>query len=277
VPGPNDGFYVTFSDGGVLEVSLDGAFRQVQAGGSMTNPGRVAVTRDGGQEVVAVADLLGLSVFDATTGALRKRYNYPADGIAGALTVSPSTAGVTWQWRRAESERARAEMNLYAADIGLAHYYLKNGYSSQALDLLGKHGPRKGPNSKLGTPSSKVDPSGWDWRYLWDHARSDAEVLDKVPTRCRIDLSGDGRFLSVASRHGRVRLWNLGARQLVASLGNESPASTGYACLSADGQFLAFLELDGSQPPKVVVWNVNRQVRRTGSDARSWPAPTSPS
>ncbi len=94
VPGPNDRFYVTFSDGGVLEVSLDGTFRQVQAGGSMTNPGGVAVARDGDQEVVAVADLLGLSVFDATTRALRKRYNYPGDGIAGALTVSPSTGGV---------------------------------------------------------------------------------------------------------------------------------------------------------------------------------------
>jgi len=183
---------------------------------------------------------------------------------AALLSLLIGLAGVTWQWRRAESERSRAELNLYAADIGLAHHYLKNGYSSQALDLLGKHGPRKSPNSELGTPSSKVDPSGWDWRYLWDHARNEAEfVLDKVPTYCRIDLSRDGRFLSVASRHGRIRLWNLGARQLVASLGNESPASTGYACLSADGQFLAFLESDGSQPPKVVVWDVNRQVRRT--------------
>ena len=94
VPGPNDRFYVTFSDGGVLEVSLDGALRQVQAGGSLTNPGGVAVAREGDQEVVAVADLLGMSVFDATTGALRQRHNYPADGIAGALTVSPSTGGV---------------------------------------------------------------------------------------------------------------------------------------------------------------------------------------
>jgi sugar lactone lactonase YvrE len=94
VPGPNERFYVTFSDGGVLEVSLDGTFRQVQAGGSMTNPGGVAVAREGDQEVVAVADLLGMSVFDVTTGALRKRHNYPADGIAGALTVAPSTGGV---------------------------------------------------------------------------------------------------------------------------------------------------------------------------------------
>lgn len=94
VPGPNDRFYVTFSDGGVLEVSLDGALRQVQAGGSLTNPGGVAVAREGDQEVVAVADLLGMGVFDAATGALRQRHNYPADGIAGALTVAPSTGGV---------------------------------------------------------------------------------------------------------------------------------------------------------------------------------------
>ena len=62
---------------------------------ALANPGGVAVARDGDQEVVVVADLFGNDVFDAATGALRKRLRLPGDGHYRPLTVSaPSTGGV---------------------------------------------------------------------------------------------------------------------------------------------------------------------------------------
>jgi len=92
VPGPDNRLYVSFTDGGILEVSLDGTIRPLQPGG-LANPGGVAVARVGDQEVVAVADLFDLSEFDAASGTLRTKHDYGPIGVS-PMTVSASAAGV---------------------------------------------------------------------------------------------------------------------------------------------------------------------------------------
>jgi WD40 repeat protein len=183
---------------------------------------------------------------------------------AALLSLLVGLAGVTWQWHRAESLRARAELNLYAADISLAYHYLKDGYSSQARDLLARHGSTKSAKSEIRNPKSETDQPAWDWRYLWSHVLSDAEfVLDQVPRQCRIDLSRDGRFLAVASADGRIHLWDLAAPRMVALVGQGSLSPAGiYASLAADGQFLGFAESGGGQPPRAAVWDVDAKARR---------------
>ena len=91
-PGPDVHLYVTIENGGLLEVSPDGTIRELRAGG-LANPGGVAVARVGDQEVVVVADLFSMEVYDAVTAALCQRHDYAALGVT-PMAVSASPAGM---------------------------------------------------------------------------------------------------------------------------------------------------------------------------------------
>jgi serine/threonine protein kinase len=98
------------------------------------------------------------------------------------------------------NQMERAELNLYAADINLAHRYLRNDKLGQAQELLNRHRPAR-PSQPLSNATShmprggvesavgrwdraKPDLRGWEWRYLWNQSRSDSEfVLDRTAHR----------------------------------------------------------------------------------------------
>ena len=171
----------------------------------------------------------------------------------------------------------RAELNLYAADINLAHRYLRNDKLGQAQELLNRHRParpdqllmnatvRKG-HEESGSAGgkwyrAKPDLRGWEWQYLYDQSRSDSEhVVEEFPTGGRLSVSGDGRFLAAGLHFGTAYLWDLAKHQRVAGrLGEEGSIGVGFTCLSSDGRFLAHHHMAEGQPPKAVVWDIERQ------------------
>jgi eukaryotic-like serine/threonine-protein kinase len=69
---------------------------------------------------------------------------------------------------RIRAQRERAEGNLYAAEMNLAHQALANSNSTQVRALLERHRPAPG----------QTDRRGFEWRYLWTKSeRDDREIL----------------------------------------------------------------------------------------------------
>jgi serine/threonine protein kinase/WD40 repeat protein len=116
-----------------------------------------------------------------------------------ALLVAGTTIS-TWQAvraTRAEKEQSRlrrdAEAQAYAADINLAEQSLAANNFGRAHELLLRHR----------SPSDQ-DLRGWEWRYLWQHARSDAEkeFVHLPNSITSLAVSSDGRWLAVGQIDG---------------------------------------------------------------------------
>ena len=140
--------------------------------------------------------------------------------------------GVTWEWRRAQAERLRAERNealarqserrlaenLYAADISLAQKSLSDHNLGRARQLLEQHRPRSGQS----------DLRGWEWYYLWQEAHSDAETEFELPPGSKgLAICPRGRWLGVSSGTNRIELWDLPLRKPVRCL-RESLSGMGH-------------------------------------------------
>lgn len=136
-------------------------------------------------------------------------------GLAGLLTawvvlLLAGVAGVLTQWQRAETEGQRQRWFAYAADMNLAQQALANNNLGRAQQLLDRHRPARG----------QTDLRGWEWRYLWQHCRSDALfTLGQKPSPIfSLDISGDGRWLAAGEYEGGgLSLWDLRTRREVAA------------------------------------------------------------
>src|SRR5260221_605623 len=90
--------------------------------------------------------------------------------------------------KAAEGEQQSRRM-LYASDMNLAQQSLKLNDLGRARGLLDRHRPKPG----------EEDVRGWEWRYLWQLARSGALVtLTNQPIAGRsVSFSPDGTRLAV--------------------------------------------------------------------------------
>lgn len=118
--------------------------------------------------------------------------------------------GVVTQRRRAELESQRLRRLAYAADMNLVQQALAVNNLGRAQPLLDRHRPTRGPS----------DLRGWEWRYLWQHCRSDAlcTLGQKHSPIFSLDVSGDGRWLAVGEyERGGLSLWDLQTHREVAA------------------------------------------------------------
>ncbi|MCZ7641067.1 MAG: serine/threonine-protein kinase [Verrucomicrobia bacterium] len=118
--------------------------------------------------------------------------------------------GVVTQWRRAEIESQRQRRFAYAADMNLAQQALAKNNLDRAQQLLDRHRPARG----------QTDLRGWEWRYLWQHCRSDALfTLGQKPSPIfSLAVSGDGRWLATGEYEGGgLSLWDMQTRRAVAA------------------------------------------------------------
>ena len=145
----------------------------------------------------------------------RHRVWYAAGALAaGALAVGLGAA--LWQWTEkghalqratsAESEQsrlreaaeARAEelrARNYASDMNAAKRALDAEDFGEIRRLLDRHRPS--------SAAGQTDLRGWEWRYLWQQARSDAtaNLLRRENQIVSLSSSPDGRWLATGVAH----------------------------------------------------------------------------
>jgi eukaryotic-like serine/threonine-protein kinase len=145
--------------------------------------------------------------------------------VSSALILSflLGLTGVLWQWRRAGTQRARAEAseklaqrNAYAADMTVALRALEDGDLGRVRELLDRHRPVG--RSETRDARTGVDLRGWEWRYLWAGSRSEEQfTLERGSnTVTAMAYSSDARWLAVRRIAGTVTLWDTAAKRLVA-------------------------------------------------------------
>ncbi|MBK9139746.1 MAG: protein kinase [Verrucomicrobia bacterium] len=208
---------------------------------------------------VSLALLLGIAI--STWQMLAARQAQREAEAARSREQQQRMAAETAQ-RIAEAERQRADTQarwavesdrhsrclLYASDMNNAQQALKGNNLGKARLLLDRHRPRSG----------EEDLRGWEWRYLWQQARSSALVtLTNRPTRgLDVSFSPDGSLLAVGWYDGAVELWDVRERRLVRQLVIAGQYEYGRVAFSpvrnllaatSDRHTVTFFDLDAGQ------------------------------
>ncbi|MCI0745158.1 MAG: protein kinase [Verrucomicrobia subdivision 3 bacterium] len=149
--------------------------------------------------------------------------------VVAALVLG--LAGVSWQWRRANTNRALAEDRLYVSDMNLAGQAVEDRNFGTAQELLQRH--RHRARERL----------GWEWRYLWRRSRGDqVATLRGHTTRVRsVFFSSDARSLVTHSQDKVLMVWNLATRRAEQVITNIS-VTVGFM---PDGSTLLVQRTDG--------------------------------
>lgn len=186
-----------------------------------------------------------------------------AVGVA-LLSLLIGLAGVTWQWRQAESQRVRAEdgellarRNAYAADMKEVQRALEDNDLGRARELLDRHRPQG--KSEIRNPKSEVDLRGWEWRYFWVRCQSDEHftLCQYTNAVSALAFSPDGKWLAVRQQYKGVTLWDTVAKRPVTELpGAGWPKALAF---SPRGNLLAWGNKEASDRPVVRLRDVNTQ------------------
>jgi eukaryotic-like serine/threonine-protein kinase len=209
----------------------------------------------------------------------RNRLAFAAGGVV-AISLILGLGFSTWQfvekslaYRRAmEAEanetilRKEAELQAlvsrqraYASDMNVAKQALDGSNLGRAKEILDRHRP---------APDEK-NLRGWEWRYLWQQTRSDAEFeLCRRPSQIiSLDASHDSRWLAIGQAHpGGVQIWDLTSRTLWAHLAEDEERV--LAAFSPTGSLLAWASIlvsDSGEPRSTLhFWDAaSRQMKST--------------
>ena len=132
---------------------------------------------------------------------LRARQRQQAALLAGAafLILALVAAALGYGLREARSQRDRARLEAYFADVRLSDTALRENNPGQAMKLLQRQVPAAG----------QTDLRGIEWRVLWERCQGDqTELLRHNAEVSSAELSPDGRWLATESG-GSFWLWDL--------------------------------------------------------------------
>ena len=117
----------------------------------------------------------------------------------------------------AEAEELHARRIAYASDMHLAAQALSQDNLGRARDLLNRHRPSPSTSNSV----SSGDLRGWEWRYLWKQAQSDAlcEFCKGTSEINSLAVSHDGKWLAIGGRDkDGASVWDLRTREQLAVL-----------------------------------------------------------
>jgi eukaryotic-like serine/threonine-protein kinase len=164
----------------------------------------------------------------------------------------------------AQAQEQLARRRAYAADMNLAQQALANDNLGLTKKLLVRQHP----------PPGQPDLRGWEWRYLWQRAQSEAiSVLAEMPQPVSsLSVSPDGNWVALGQADGgRLSIVSLRTRQ---ELRLEAGGGAVRAAFSPVEPLLAMAFTTGRDPPfqhRLRLWNLaTRQV------VAEWSSPTSP-
>lgn len=161
--------------------------------------------------------------------------------VAFAVALAIGLGFTTWQWiekseayrRVAQSEQseirlkveaveareaaevkaAEARRNAYAADMNLAQQALAVNNLGRARELLARYLPDKDAAHR-----EEPDLRGWEWRYLWEHCRSDAlfNLNQASNSVSSLSVSSDGHWVAAGGyMNAGISVWDLRSRREV--------------------------------------------------------------
>lgn len=162
-------------------------------------------------------------------------------GLTAALIVVlvAGSAGVLWQWQRAERNAAAearqrrlavearrdAEIREYAATIGLAQSFIRANQFGLARDVLLARAPEA--------------YRGWEWGWLVRSCNQDLMTLsDSSSLGVEAFFTPDSRFLATSGFDPAIWIWDLAAGQVFRKLSRQA-GMAGLTPFTADGRRLA--------------------------------------
>jgi WD40 repeat protein/serine/threonine protein kinase len=155
------------------------------------------------------------------------------------LLFAAGFAGVSWNYRQAESARRELEGTLYFQRIALAHRELSADNLGRALELL----------DLCPEPLRQ-----WEWRYLKRLCRVEPVVLRDVGKAeiTSIAFGPDGLLLASAGGDGTLKLWNTKTGALIRTVPTGADFVYSVA-FQPDGKHLASADAGG----KLKVWDLS--------------------
>jgi WD40 repeat protein len=115
--------------------------------------------------------------------------------------------------------------------MNLVQQALQSDNLGRAVELLNQQQP----------PPGKTDLRGWEWRYLWQLCRSDAQttLCQRRSLISSVSFSGDGSTLAVATDNAEISTWNI-ATGKIAAPPQESTTWYPRAVFAHGGNLLAY-------------------------------------
>ena len=219
---------------------------------------------------VAVALLLGILVStwqsvrathakQEALAAQTREANQREQAQASEKKALAAQANETTLRQRAEAEELAARQKAYASDMNLAQQALAANNLGRARELLNRQVPQTG----------QTDLRGWEWRYLWQYCRSDAEsvLCQQKGNIWSLSTSADGKWLAVGEAPGGagVSVWDLAKRKDIAHL-DASENDTRVAFSPRESVLAYSVETAqgaSSGRPKVRLWDgLTQQILR---------------
>ena len=194
---------------------------------------------------VALLGALGVSIYSLAEERSARSRAEIAERAQSQLRQDAESAreGEKRERLRAEQRELTTRQQLYVVDMNLAQLALQADDRQRAHMLLERNAPQPG----------QQDLRGWEWRYLWQAARS--EELFTLGYHSNVvtclAVSPNGKLLLSGSYDDSVMLWDVEGRRQMAAL----PIGSTVNCVafSPDGTLFASGDAAG-----VKLWNTDR-------------------
>jgi eukaryotic-like serine/threonine-protein kinase len=181
--------------------------------------------------------------------------------LAGALilTLVLGSAGVLWQWQRAEQEGLAARQVAYVLAIRSAQHALEANDLGEARSLLDQCQPTK--RSVFGR---SPDLRHWEWRYLREQCRGDEWfALGQYSLNVEsLRVSSDGKFLAVRIGLEHVGIWDWAASRCLAELHAPAPRWARNLAFLPGTSLLAVGTVGPNDQPELMIWDANLSLEK---------------
>ena len=169
-----------------------------------------------------------------TTRYVRRHKAGVAAAIFVFLTLIGAIVYLVRQARVAEAQARRQLRLLYAADMRQAGQDLVDRNLERARELVERYRAHS-------DPMWDDHWRGFEWYFLWKTLHTEQAKLQHSTTVTELVITPDGKKLFIATRNGKIEIWDAGANRMEGVFADLQEPVLGLA-LSSDGRRLTTKE-----------------------------------